>query len=54
MSVETRQKAQQLILHLNSIIRESYEKTDVSERPKIFGMTASPIDAKGNIAEAAL
>ncbi|KAJ5945845.1 hypothetical protein N7454_002684 [Penicillium verhagenii] len=35
------------------IIRDSYLKTDVSERPKIFGMTASPIDGKCDIVQAA-
>ncbi|KAJ5713331.1 dicer-like protein 1 [Penicillium malachiteum] len=35
------------------IIRDSYFKTEPLSRPKIFGMTASPIDAKVNIAEAA-
>lgn len=35
-------------------MRESYIKAPPSERPKIFGMTASPINAKGNINEAAL
>ncbi|THC97875.1 hypothetical protein EYZ11_002626 [Aspergillus tanneri] len=36
------------------IIRESYFKTDPSQRPRIFGMTASPIDTKGDIVEAAV
>lgn len=36
-----------------SIIRDSYCQVDISERPKIFGMTASPVDAKVDIAEAA-
>ncbi|KAJ5893547.1 dicer-like protein 1 [Penicillium taxi] len=35
------------------IIRNSYFTVDQSERPKIFGMTASPIDAKVDVAEAA-
>ncbi|KAJ5527211.1 dicer-like protein 1 [Penicillium frequentans] len=35
------------------IIRDSYLKVDSSERPKIFGMTASPIDGKANVIEAA-
>ncbi|KAJ5279403.1 hypothetical protein N7478_004775 [Penicillium angulare] len=35
------------------IIRDSYLKEDISTRPKVFGMTASPIDAKVNISEAA-
>ena len=38
----------------DSIIRESYAKTDISERPKIFGMTASPMDGKGDIIDAAM
>lgn len=37
----------------NSIIRNAYLKADSSERPRIFGMTASPIDAKVDITEAA-
>ncbi|KAE8149317.1 ATP-dependent helicase dcl1 [Aspergillus avenaceus] len=35
------------------IIRESYLKADLSRRPRIFGMTASPIDTKGDIIESA-
>lgn len=35
-----------------SIIKDFYYKCDVSERPKIFGMTASPVDAKVNLFEA--
>ncbi|KAJ5636201.1 dicer-like protein 1 [Penicillium longicatenatum] len=35
------------------IIRDSYLKVDSSERPKVFGMTASPIDGKVSIIEAA-
>ncbi|KAJ6133995.1 dicer-like protein 1 [Penicillium sp. IBT 18751x] len=35
------------------IIRESYLPIEKSKRPRIFGMTASPIDAKVNIAAAA-
>ncbi|KAJ5107010.1 hypothetical protein N7456_003685 [Penicillium angulare] len=35
------------------IIRDSYLKEDISSRPKVFGMTASPIDAKVDISEAA-
>ncbi|KAB8229093.1 putative RNA helicase/RNAse III [Aspergillus alliaceus] len=35
------------------IIRESYLKADPTERPRIFGMTASPIDTKGDIVESA-
>ncbi|KAJ5973392.1 hypothetical protein N7481_010602 [Penicillium waksmanii] len=35
------------------IIRDSYIRTELSERPRIFGMTASPIDARGNIVDAA-
>lgn len=40
-------------LRSNSIIRNAYLKIDPSERPRIFGMTASPIDAKVDITEAA-
>ncbi|KAJ5152375.1 hypothetical protein N7492_010670 [Penicillium capsulatum] len=36
------------------IMRESYIKVPPSQRPKIFGMTASPIDANADITEAAL
>ncbi|KAJ5654049.1 hypothetical protein N7490_001052 [Penicillium lividum] len=36
------------------IIRDSYLKVDSSERPKIFGMTASPIDSNVDIVEAAM
>ncbi|RJE23589.1 hypothetical protein PHISCL_04089 [Aspergillus sclerotialis] len=36
------------------IIRDSYLKEPASKRPRIFGMTASPIDAKGDIVEASL
>ncbi|KAJ5127830.1 dicer-like protein 1 [Penicillium atrosanguineum] len=36
------------------IIRESYLPTENWKRPRIFGMTASPIDAKVNIADAAM
>ncbi|KAJ5690285.1 hypothetical protein N7462_004677 [Penicillium macrosclerotiorum] len=36
------------------IIRESYLKVDSSERPRIFGMTASPIDCKRKSKEAAV
>ncbi|KAE8352631.1 ATP-dependent helicase dcl1 [Aspergillus coremiiformis] len=35
------------------IIRESYLKADPGKRPRIFGMTASPIDTKGDIVESA-
>ncbi|KAJ5101747.1 hypothetical protein NUU61_003969 [Penicillium alfredii] len=35
------------------IVRESYLWTQQSKRPRIFGMTASPIDAKRDIVEAA-
>ncbi|PLB42079.1 putative RNA helicase/RNAse III [Aspergillus candidus] len=31
------------------IIRDSYLKTPIANRPRIFGMTASPIDTKGDI-----
>lgn len=40
-------------LHSTRIIRDSYFTADQSQRPRIFGMTASPIDAKVNITEAA-
>ncbi|KAL4821319.1 hypothetical protein BDW67DRAFT_172141 [Aspergillus spinulosporus] len=36
------------------IIRDSYFLTAPSKRPRIFGMTASPIDTKGDIAEGAM
>ncbi|KAJ5177896.1 uncharacterized protein N7500_000595 [Penicillium coprophilum] len=36
------------------IIRDTYLKADPEKRPRIFGMTASPVDAKCDIAEAAL
>ncbi|PLB47276.1 ATP-dependent helicase dcl1 [Aspergillus steynii IBT 23096] len=36
------------------IIRESYLKADPLLRPRIFGMTASPIDTKGDIIDAAV
>ncbi|PWY95843.1 dicer-like protein 1 [Aspergillus sclerotioniger CBS 115572] len=35
------------------IIRDSYLEVTPSNRPRIFGMTASPIDTKGDIIEAA-
>ncbi|KAG2025570.1 hypothetical protein GB937_002826 [Aspergillus fischeri] len=35
------------------IIRDSYFKAQPSQRPRVFGMTASPIDTKGDITEAA-
>jgi endoribonuclease Dicer len=38
---------------LISIIRDTYLKADPEKRPRIFGMTASPVDAKCDIAEAA-
>ncbi|KAJ5747415.1 uncharacterized protein N7511_009111 [Penicillium nucicola] len=36
------------------IIREAYLGMEVEKRPRILGMTASPVDAKCNIAEAAM
>ncbi|KAJ5952210.1 uncharacterized protein N7479_010623 [Penicillium vulpinum] len=36
------------------IIRDTYLKADPEKRPRIFGMTASPVDAKCDIAEAAI
>ncbi|KAL5002120.1 hypothetical protein BDV10DRAFT_202971 [Aspergillus recurvatus] len=36
------------------IIRDSYLLTQPSKRPRIFGMTASPIDTKGDVAEGAM
>ncbi|KAL6238625.1 hypothetical protein BDW75DRAFT_247011 [Aspergillus navahoensis] len=36
------------------IIRDSYLPTQPSERPRIFGMTASPTDTKGDLAEGAM
>ncbi|GES59863.1 dicer-like protein 1 [Aspergillus terreus] len=35
------------------IIRDSYFRVPPSSRPRIFGMTASPIDTKGDVLEAA-
>ncbi|RHZ64704.1 putative RNA helicase/RNAse III [Aspergillus thermomutatus] len=35
------------------IIKDSYFKAQPSQRPRVFGMTASPIDTKGDIIEAA-
>jgi endoribonuclease Dicer len=35
------------------IIKDSYLKADPKHRPRIFGMTASPIDAKGDVVRAA-
>ncbi|KAF3385044.1 Dicer-like protein 1 [Penicillium rolfsii] len=35
------------------IVRDSYLKAPLSERPRIFGMTASPVDGKTKMAEAA-
>ncbi|OKP10578.1 Dicer-like protein 1 [Penicillium subrubescens] len=35
------------------IIRDSYLKAPLSERPRIFGMTASPVDGKTKMTEAA-
>lgn len=35
------------------IIKDSYLKEQPENRPRIFGMTASPIDTKGDIAKAA-
>ncbi|KAG2416478.1 hypothetical protein HFD88_007693 [Aspergillus terreus] len=35
------------------IIRDSYLRVPPSSRPRIFGMTASPIDTKGDVLEAA-
>ncbi|KAL3472099.1 hypothetical protein BJX99DRAFT_266234 [Aspergillus californicus] len=36
------------------IIRDSYLQAKSSRRPRVFGMTASPIDTKGNIVEGAI
>ncbi|KAL5051864.1 hypothetical protein BDW71DRAFT_169667 [Aspergillus fruticulosus] len=36
------------------IIRDSYLPTQPSERPRIFGMTASPVDTKGDVVEGAM
>ncbi|KAH8705121.1 putative RNA helicase/RNAse III [Talaromyces proteolyticus] len=36
------------------IIKDSYLKTDAACRPRVFGMTASPINAKGDVVAAAL
>lgn len=40
-------------LTINSIIRDSYLKAPSSERPRIFGITASPVDGKTKMTEAA-
>ncbi|KAL2864678.1 putative RNA helicase/RNAse III [Aspergillus lucknowensis] len=37
-----------------SIIRDSYYQVPPSKRPRIFGMTASPVDTKGDILEGAM
>jgi hypothetical protein len=39
---------------LNRIIKDSYLKTDPESRPRVFGMTASPIDVKGDVVKAAM
>ncbi|CAG7919009.1 unnamed protein product [Penicillium olsonii] len=36
------------------IIRETYMTADPTKRPRVFGMTASPVDARCDIAEAAM
>ncbi|KAI9376347.1 hypothetical protein BJX61DRAFT_530901 [Aspergillus egyptiacus] len=36
------------------IVRESYHQVEPSKRPRIFGMTASPIDTKGDILDGAM
>ncbi|KAL4937415.1 hypothetical protein BDV06DRAFT_226972 [Aspergillus oleicola] len=36
------------------IIRDSYSLVDHYNRPRIFGMTASPIDTKGDVADSAM
>ncbi|RAL13999.1 putative RNA helicase/RNAse III [Aspergillus homomorphus CBS 101889] len=36
------------------IIRDTYLKEVPSKRPRIFGMTASPVDTKGDVVEAAM
>lgn len=36
------------------IIKDSYLKTDPESRPRVFGMTASPIDVKGDVVKAAM
>ncbi|KAL2783565.1 hypothetical protein BJX66DRAFT_349313 [Aspergillus keveii] len=36
------------------IIRDSYHQVPPSKRPRIFGMTASPIDTKGDIVDGAM
>ncbi|KAL2853696.1 hypothetical protein BJX68DRAFT_274791 [Aspergillus pseudodeflectus] len=36
------------------IIRDSYHQVTLSKRPRIFGMTASPIDTKGDIVDGAM
>jgi hypothetical protein len=39
---------------LSRIIREAYLSMEVGKRPRILGMTASPVDTKCDIAEAAM
>ena len=39
---------------LSRIIKDSYLKTDPKSRPRVFGMTASPIDVKGDVVKAAM
>lgn len=36
------------------IIRDTYLKEVPSKRPRIFGMTASPVDTKGDVVDAAM
>ncbi|EAA65297.1 hypothetical protein AN0119.2 [Aspergillus nidulans FGSC A4] len=36
------------------IIRDSYFPTAQSKRPRVLGMTASPVDTKGDVAQAAM
>ncbi|KKK13664.1 hypothetical protein ARAM_005525 [Aspergillus rambellii] len=36
------------------IIRDSYLQVEPSKRPRIFGMTASPVDTKGDVVEGAM
>ena len=43
-----------LILRWHRIIKDFYvAEPDLAKRPKIFGMTASPVDAKVDVVQAA-
>jgi endoribonuclease Dicer len=41
--------------HLYRIVKDFYlSEPDLTKRPKIFGMTASPVDAKVDVKKAAM